>query len=172
MRAFALLTSTLVEASMTLHMGTVKAEYYDPFFAKWSGDGKRVLVTSTYLPTESAAKGESPPCAVVVFTVADRATSCVAYTRFPQSDVHLESASFGPTSGDVVVLWASTGQTLSETFHEVNGTWARNVNPATHPKKSVELRAFLKQDINQPPTLWAAEIAGGKSKEIWEPIPL
>ena len=149
----------------------VQAGYYDPFLAKWSSDGRRVLVTSTYLPTQSAKKGESLPCAVAVFTVADRGTSCVAYTRFPQSNVHLESASFGPTSRDVVVLWTSTGRTLREAFHEVNGTWARNVNPATHPKKSVELRAFLKQDINQLPTLWAAETASGKSREIWNPNP-
>jgi len=149
----------------------VQAGYYDPFFASWSHDGKRVLVTSTYLPTESLVKGESPPCAVAVFTVADRTTSCVAYTRFPQSDVHLESASFGPTSSDVTVLWASIGRTEGETFHEANKTWTRNVNPTVRPRKSVELRAFLKQDINQPPALWAAQITGGKSKEIWNPNP-
>jgi len=149
----------------------IQAGYYDPFFAKWSGDGKRVLVTSTYLPNQGAAEGESRPCAVAVFTVADRTTSCVAYTRFPQSDIHLESASFGVTSNDVVILWMSAGQTESETFRKEHGTWARDVSPAIRAKTDVHLRAYLKQDIDQPPSLWAAETTGNNSKEIWNPNP-
>lgn len=149
----------------------IQAGYYDPFLAKWSGDGKRVLVTSTYLPAKGPTKDESRPCAVAVFTAADRTTSCVAYTRFPQSDVHLDSASFGATSSEVVILWTSTGQTESETFHEMNRTWVRDVNSTIRPEKYVGLRVFLKQDINQPPSLWAAETTGSNSKEIWNPNP-
>lgn len=149
----------------------MQAAYYDPFQAAWSPDGERALVTSTFLPLSDTAADTHIPCAVAVFTVADRKTSCVSYTRFPKSDTHLESAAFGRSAREVVIAWRSSDKTEIETYREVNSNWKRVSASRNPPQESIHVKAFVKQDINEPPTLWATDPVSGKSKLIWNPNP-
>jgi dipeptidyl aminopeptidase/acylaminoacyl peptidase len=149
----------------------MQAGYYDPFQAAWSPDGKRALVTSTFLPLAGNAADSYLPCAVAVFTVANRATSCLGYSRFPKEDSHIESAEFGRSSQEVLIAWGTSGKTEIETYQEVNSIWERSSAALNSTQHKIRVKAFVKQDINVPPKLWATELASGKSKQLWDPNP-
>jgi dipeptidyl aminopeptidase/acylaminoacyl peptidase len=149
----------------------MQAGYYDPFLAMWSPDGKRALITSTFLPLPGATDDNPLPCAVAVLTVADRKTSCVSYTRFPKFDTHLESAAFGKSNQDVVISWRASGKTETETYREVNSNWEPVLAKQKPAKGNIRVKAFVKQDINEPPELWATDPSSDESKLIWNPNP-
>jgi dipeptidyl aminopeptidase/acylaminoacyl peptidase len=103
--------------------------------------------------------------------VADRRTSCVSYTRFPKSDTHLESAAFGKSNQEVVITWRASGKTETETYREVNSNWEPVLASQKPANGNIRVKAFVKQDINEPPALWATDPSSGESKLIWNPNP-
>jgi hypothetical protein len=147
----------------------MQAGYYDPFQAVWSSDGSRVLFTSTFLPPSVDDSTNELPCAAAVFTVADRTTTCVSFTRFPKSNTHLDSAVFGKSSHEVILKWRTDDSQASETYRETSSSW--KLASETDTSVTPQIQAFVKQDINEPPSLWATDSLSGDSRRLWNPNP-
>jgi hypothetical protein len=150
----------------------MQAAYYDPFQAVWSQDGRRILFTNSFMPVSNSQNEGGSPCAVAVFTVSTHAVSCIAWARYPKSNTHLVSASFGPSSNEVTAKWNDSGTISNETYRETNHDWspvdrALVANYDAHGTLSV----FVKQNIGVPPTLWARDPVTGESKFVWNPNP-
>jgi dipeptidyl aminopeptidase/acylaminoacyl peptidase len=147
------------------------AGYGDPFQASWSQDGRRVLVTSTYLSNPTDPAKANLPCAVAVFTVANAGTQCIAYSRYNGTGSHLRSAEFGGSSDDVRVQWSTRGMLTQEVYRQSAGNWhladTTNIKPQAVPRISLSIR----QGLDKPPTLWASDYVTGVSRELWNPNP-
>jgi hypothetical protein len=53
----------------------------------------------------------------------------------------------------------------------MNSNWEQVLASRNPTQESIHVKAFVKQDINEPPTLWATNPVSGKSKLIWDPNP-
>jgi dipeptidyl aminopeptidase/acylaminoacyl peptidase len=163
----------------------------------WSKDGRRILLTNTFLPLDGVDELEQAKrrksCAVVSVDRQSHATRCVFFTRDASMVVtadnpkplRVQAVSFGKTDDDVVahLSWHEQwGQT--EHYHLSNGTWhLMDSLPADRmsgrvqdnaPKQSdaaTALTLTIKQSLNDPPTLWATDKALAKSVKLWDPNP-
>lgn len=158
----------LVDAPSASRSGSV-----DTLEAVWSQDGERVLFTDTFFPVtpETESSQQQIPCAAAVFTVADRKSQCIAYTRYPRTDVRLRSARFGPSAREVVLQWSTAGKVTEEVYREQSGKWI--LIRVSAPSLSTQLSptVSIHQDLNDPPTLWVRDPTTGQSKELWNPNP-
>jgi len=174
-------TTPLVEAPNAWALGSA-----DVNRAVWSSDGKKVLLTNTYLPLNGVADSERParlhPCAAAVVELASRANSCVVFSAYDRAKKHLSAASFGESDEEVVLeFWNAPNTTTKERYRYDNGAW-RSAGPQASPEQQLPSQqptgaaseAFsvaVKQDLNTPPALWAADRETGRSKRIWDPNP-
>lgn len=149
--------------------------YVDALQAVWSPDSRRVLFTNSYLPlpdgSETRGTEETTACAAAVYTVATKSAACIAYARFPRENEWLRSAAFGASSNQAILHWSDNGRGLTEIYEETQHGWTVEPEMATSEARQQELRLFIKQDINEPPTLWASEPKAGLAKELWNPNP-
>ena len=151
------------------------AGYSDSLETVWSKDGKAVIFTNSYFPL-SDVEGEDNsqrklPCAAAVFTVVSRAVSCVAYTRFPKEPQSLRAAGFGSTSDEVTLHWTGEGTHTVETYEKVQSGWTLESNIAAEDKPQSNLKISIRQDMSEPPKLWASKQVTGLAKELWDPNP-
>jgi len=158
--------------------------YDDTTQATWSPDGKRVLLTNTFLPLDGVSEPESlkrrRACAAAVVDPPSEDSKCVAFSSFTAGGSKLAGASFGDTSDDVVLsYWDKT----ERRYHYRSGSWQSSGLP-TKPGEQVSsvagasarisrdtLSLQVKEDLNSPPVLWATDLQTGKSKQIWDPNP-
>jgi RNA polymerase sigma factor (sigma-70 family) len=157
----------------------------------WSEDGDRLLLTNTFLPLDGQIETERSrrlrPCAVADVELVSHKTQCIVYSRDGYiateenpTPLRLERASFG-TSKDEVVLnygWRD-GRMLTEWYRLQDGDWklSRSLpeqvegggseHSALNAPDLVSLQ--IKEDINEPPTLWATDVATSRSAKIWDP---
>lgn len=157
----------LVNAPSASRAGSV-----DRLEAVWSQDGTRVLFTDTYLPIGSETEPlQEVPCAAAVFTVADRRSQCIAYSRLPRTDTRMRSARFGESPHEVVLQWLTAGKVSEERYREESAKWTLSQVSDTSPPAGLAVTLSIRQDLNDPPTLWAADLRTGQSKELWNPNP-
>lgn len=158
----------LVNAPSASRSGSV-----DTLEAVWSQDGTRVVFTDTFLPigSETEPSQQEVPCAAAVFTVADRSSECIAYSRLPRTDTRLRSARFGGSSHEIVLQWLTAGKASEERYREESAKWALNQASDTPPPADLAVTLSIRQNLNDPPTLWAADPRTGQSKELWNPNP-
>ncbi len=158
--------------------------YGDTIQVTWSPDGKKVLLTNTFLPLDGVSEPERSrrlrPCAAAVVDPRSDDSKCVAFSNFTAGGSKLVGASFGETSGDVVLsFWDKT----ERRYHYQSGSWQPSGLP-TKPGEQVSSRAGasagisrdtlslqVKEDLNTPPALWATDLQTGKSQQIWDPNP-
>lgn len=166
--------------------------YFSKSKAEWSSDGKRVLLTNTFLPLTPVIAGSQErerPCVAVLVTVATMHLSCIAfYKSTPQfSDVlggsQLKDASFRESDGDVALLtgryegiqqirryrYDSQGwQIVSVTGVDLRegGTFDQIAEAERRlPRVSIH------QSLNDPPTLQVATGQPTGSALLWNPNP-
>jgi dipeptidyl aminopeptidase/acylaminoacyl peptidase len=153
--------------------------YFDENLAVWSPDGKRLLLTNTFLPFDTAAPKESMqmtrPCAAAVLVVATHETQCLTFTHInsisdqggPSTPLRLESASFGASANEVLLQFSRNDFHRVERFLYQRDAWSKEDEPA----KSASVAVGIRQTLNQPPVLWANDQASGSGKLIWDPNP-
>ncbi len=148
--------------------------YSDIIKAIWSSDGKRVLLTNTYLPLDGASESERSkrlrPCAAAVVDIVSNSSSCVAFSTFA-SDAKsgLTDASFGETDDDVVLSFQGrANDRAKERYHYERESWQQG-SLLTEPQQQITLQ--VKEDLNTPPALWASDPKTGRSSKIWDPNP-
>lgn len=179
-------TSPLIDAPVGRYLG-----YTTPVFSRWSQDGKRLLVTATFLPIDRTHSKHRPqevsPCAVAVIDLQPRQLHCLETVSSDGSQIgslpgrKLQNASFGNTSDEVTLQFGSSGHAPTrERYLYKDGSW----KPASSLSSTVEtvsapsdhetrerLQIDVRQSLNEPPTLWVKDTAMGNASELWNPNP-
>jgi dipeptidyl aminopeptidase/acylaminoacyl peptidase len=168
--------------------------YSDPSQVLWSDDGRRVLVTNTFLPLDQGERGSDPkylePCIIASVELPSLQTRCLIFNEartqwFTGHSYELDNLSFGIDKNEVI--WrARTSQTEQrvERFHYRDGAWtlfdSRTSDRVAGSRLSAEsgdgpesmaLRLEVKQSLNEPPTLWVENKSTGTGKKLWDPNP-
>jgi len=158
--------------------------------AVWSLDGKKLMLTNTFLPLDGVDEPEKSrrlrPCATAIVDLGSKLTSCIAFSRYtPTSASSLVSASFGENSNEAVLAFSdSSKKPKQERYQYENGDWRSATLPDDNEKNSSTkggaenlkggfpgLTAEVSEAPNNPPTLWATDPETGKSRRIWDPNP-
>jgi dipeptidyl aminopeptidase/acylaminoacyl peptidase len=148
------------------------AGYIDTLEAVWSPDSQTALFTNSYLPLPKSLE-EGPvegtiACAAAIYEVADEKTACIAYSRFPDENQSLSSAAFGSSSKEIVLRWLTYGKQKTEIYTKTERGWKLEPKMYAIYEQRPQIRIFIRQDINQPPTLWATDAKLGVSKQLWD----
>jgi dipeptidyl aminopeptidase/acylaminoacyl peptidase len=155
--------------------------YGDANLAKWSRDGKTVLVSNTFLPQDGVGEVErsdrARPCIAAVVTIASKGIECLAFGAGDRRSGLLD-ASFGPTDSEVVLRFSnSTSEPIERRYQYENGVWKltglsrdpRGPGPPSDDSNKLSLE--VKQDLNTPPSLWAVDSRTARRKKLWDPNP-
>jgi len=150
--------------------------YMDISEAVWSPNNQTALFTNSYLPLAAASVDKDerePACAAAVYQLHTQQTRCIAYARFPEVKEFLRSAVFGVSSNEVILKWFGEGREDVERYvKDRQGVWLRQADEASSKKlQQPPIRISLRQDINQPPVLWAHDEDTDVWKELWDPNP-
>jgi len=166
--------------------------YGQPIKAVWSPNGKKVLVTSTYLPLHGVGLDERSrrrrPCAAAVVEVDSLSVTCVR----PMSRTADASASF---VGDVsfgrsdeeVILSVTDSQNKyqpPERYQQRGGKWTRGARAADsqgatssrimqgrNNAGSDSFSVVVHQELNEPPALFVVDHDTTQRVKIWDPNP-
>jgi dipeptidyl aminopeptidase/acylaminoacyl peptidase len=162
--------------------------------ATWSRDGKRVLLTNTFLPLKDVDKStllqRTHPCSVAIVEIPSREVHCLAFSRNAMyvssaensAPLRLKAAAFGVNDDEVILKfgWWQDNRNLTERYRSLNGQWQivekDHGLPTGDKQPNVEgsAGAFslrIKQSLNEPPVLWATNAVTGTEREIWDPNP-
>jgi len=169
----------------------------DRSLAVWSRDGRRVLVGNTTLPLTRVSPAEREArrhsCALAAVDIPSLKSQCIVYTRDASSVIapdnpkpeRLQGAAFGFSNDDVILRFSWHGQWgQTEHYSYRAGTWhIVDIVPGDPVTGSPSLSAestrqaldgtvlTIRQDLNQPPVLWATDRGSGLSKALWDPNP-
>lgn len=149
------------------------AGYTDALEAVWSQDSHNVLFTNSYLPLSKPVGAgrpeESSACAAAFYMVAWKEATCVAYARFPNANQSLQSAVFGRSSNEVILHWSGEGKQETQFYAKTQEGWELEPVNEIADGLQTRLKVFIRQDINEPPRLWATWSGPAVSKPLWNP---
>jgi dipeptidyl aminopeptidase/acylaminoacyl peptidase len=149
--------------------------YIDALQAVWSPDSQQLLFTNSYFPLRNPSGKQTPEevssCAAAVYRVAEKEASCIEYARFPREKESLRSATFGASSNEVILHWSGEGREETDVYEKTHQGWALEPRKNTTVQPQPGLKIFIRQDINEPPVLWAAEANADLAKRLWDPNP-
>jgi len=177
-------STSLVNAPLARLQG-----YGQPLRAVWSADGKKVVLTATYLPLAGVESEErarrSRPCAAAVVEIPFTKVTCVRTMSrtIDPNGLFVRDVSFGKSNEEVVlnvVTIENKGEQI-ERYQEQGGTWKRLISFAEDngvrdqltredPNKGA-LSVFVRQGLNLSPALFATDLTHGQPKRIWDPNP-
>jgi hypothetical protein len=180
------LTSSLVDAPMGRGLG-----YGTMIHTEWSGDGRRLLLTNTFLPLgpvdADERKRRERPCTVAVYEVESHDVECVEFTKSDPNagslagSIALKAASFSPRGEEVLIRIGRPGETdKTERFHRYQGKWVEqgldlsedySVNFPVMSEQQATVTVAVKESLNEPPALWATNDRTGQNKKLWDPNP-
>ena len=150
----------------------------------WTHDGKKVLLTNTFLPLGGVDESERlkrlHPCAAAIFDTISREINCVVFNkRYLMKGAFVSDGFFTQHDDEVVlnIVTASSYYQISEDrFYYSSGNWkliTRSPSTAdTSANSSPSLFVIVKQNLNKPPALWATDPATRKMRKFWDPNPL
>lgn len=159
--------------------------------AVWAADEKRVLVTNVFLPLDerpgASSSRHTEPCAVASVDISSLVSRCLFLEAREQSPdtPRIYDVSFGENDDEVVVYAKSNSEGNVITKYKLQGgTWRvamvdgrdkadRKADKAPRSERDgiQALSVFVKQGLNDPPTLWASDRATGKARQLWDPNP-
>jgi len=154
--------------------------------AKWSPDGKKLLLTNTYLPLNSGVESEKLKrvhhCVAAIVEPASKECSCVVFSTGNRATKYLINGSFGESDQEVVLeFWNTPNKTTLERYQYENDGWrlAGTISDQAHQglkrlDRQLDAASFsvaIRQDLNTPPALWATDRETGQSNKIWDPNP-
>jgi dipeptidyl aminopeptidase/acylaminoacyl peptidase len=160
--------------------------YFDKLKATWSENGRRLLVTNTFLPTEGARSPDedhpSRPCAIAAIEVISLTTRCIVTARRQELEAsdsrgawRLQDVSFGADVGEVLATFdPPQRKQLIERYQDTAKGWLGPSNVSERPissKNSQKIEVHVRQGLNDPPTLWATSVLTGEQVQVWDPNP-
>jgi dipeptidyl aminopeptidase/acylaminoacyl peptidase len=164
--------------------------------AMWSRDGRRVLLTNTFLPQNGEEpadpSGRFGPCAIAAVDWPSRTARCVVADLVSGHDwtshaepPSLEELGFGSSDNDVFIQagpYRKCGRIVR--FHDTASGWTRvsfnrdsedphDCRGSSAPEDELAngLEVEVRQGLNTPPALWATDGRTGQSRELWDPNP-
>jgi dipeptidyl aminopeptidase/acylaminoacyl peptidase len=152
----------------------------------WSSDGKRLLLTDTYLPFEGVDEPERSKhlrlCTAAVKDLISDGISCVAFSTDKVPRRYLVCASFGSSDKEVILkFWNAPNITTEERYRSEGGQWycvERKMGQGSMvairrevDESEADFTLAIKQDLNTPPALWATDRKTGHGRIIWNPNP-
>jgi hypothetical protein len=180
--------SPIVDAPNAFMMG-----YPDLPKAKWTQDGRKVLVTGTFLPSPgvdaSGVENRGAPCHAAIVDIVSRESSCLTYSAYRRDDddtaptkISIRDADLSRDGTRVSLTFHRTGsqdfqekyyQTADREWHRVDQDVNKSVDTTEGGNQlgSSGLSIWIKQALDEPPTLWVTNRSTGQSKEIWDPNP-
>jgi dipeptidyl aminopeptidase/acylaminoacyl peptidase len=90
------------------------------------------------------------------------------YARYPKG---IDSVAFGASTDKVVLHLKGEGNGIVEEYQKVQRKWNFSSKGVAQDETQPDLAVFIRQDINEPPKLWASEQKTGTEKELWDPNP-
>jgi hypothetical protein len=160
--------------------------YLDSNRVAWAPNGDRVLVTNTFLPLVGQTPDEEDrrkvPCAVASVDLTLRTIHCLFFEQpTPLKQFHVLDVSFGNDSSSAVILSKTeSNDFIVQSFAFRNGQWklTSSVTPDLddHELPSLDtshcpIRIWVRQSLNDPPTLWVENRPTGKQRRLWDPNP-
>jgi hypothetical protein len=165
--------------------------YNDKNIAVWASDGSRVLVTNVFLPFEKkqglSSPGSTHPCAVASVDLPSLISRCLFFEEeAPASRVpRVVAVRFGQNRNEALVS-ATLGSTshVMQRFHLSDNGW-RLISPGSptvigkgadqipdmQTLQQDEPHLFIKQGLNEPPTLWVSDAQTARTRQLWNPNP-
>lgn len=156
----------------------------------WSNDGQRVLITNSYFPLEDGDRGRESkhrkPCAVGSVDLPSFRSRCLYFDgEGPwQSTDHVADVTFGKDRDEAIITVKSIRGARIVTFHLDNGVWhlfgenSLQEGGGTLAKAnskdgsdSESIRVYVKQSLNEPPTLWTSDLRTKETRQLWDPNP-
>jgi dipeptidyl aminopeptidase/acylaminoacyl peptidase len=172
----------------------------------WADNGRRVLVTNTFLTLDHVTAFErsqrTKPCAVASVDIPSMDARCIRNVDLPvtlqATTKHVLDIAFGADNDEALLLvdirsgkrteekysLQDSEERAEEKYILHNGVWTQtsstpvislddNIVPAMMKKPATDdhLQLFVKQSINEPPTLWVRDIRSGASRQLWDPNP-
>lgn len=186
--------TTLLDAPLGLSM-----LYYAPAQAKWSADGRELLLANTFLPLKGVSKVErrrraERPC-VAVYELASRNVTCVAPVKRSEEDVKnyqrgggffsLIDVAWGAEERAVVLTYYSVANgdddsfKMAPEFYQLrDGGWEQVKDSVTNESVRRSMLALeppvplsVHEDLNTPEMLYVEDRASGVVKRLWNPNP-
>jgi dipeptidyl aminopeptidase/acylaminoacyl peptidase len=154
--------------------------------AIWSAVGKELLLTNTFLPLGEANPNRTQrlfPCAGAIVDIGLNKTTCIAWSRYTQENrASLLSAMFSKNGSAVVLSFNTPNGTDKEVYERQGATWYRKqtIEENTVGEKGVigellngqfPVQLEIRESPNNPPALYATDLATGQSRKLWDPNP-
>jgi dipeptidyl aminopeptidase/acylaminoacyl peptidase len=157
----------------------------------WSDDGKRVLVTNLFYPADPDrgvnASPPTKPCVVASIDLPSLHRGCFYFdgATTPLSSTHVVGVRFGNDRNEALVYVKSNTQQPSViAFHLQSGLWKKipsvSITWSDEPSGEAilegapgrsDVRVYVRQDLNEAPTLWASNLRTHRAHLIWNPNP-
>jgi hypothetical protein len=161
--------------------------YLDNSRLAWAQDERRVLLTNTFFPLDPGHPEErKKPCAVASVDLPSLVARCLFFEEIAPKpgSAHVQDVAFGADNAIALVL-LRTGleKQIMQTYQLQDGAWRQTssnelgapVKALSHLKavqpQTGRVKVFLKQGLNDPPTLWATDEKTGRQRQLWDPNP-
>ena len=162
--------------------------YAGPEKAIWLKNGQSLILVNTYLPLENTDGPErqdrlQKPC-VAFFDDPPHGASCIAKVEQTSGEETLRTG-FGFFLSDVI--WDEVGNRLVLSYE----TWGNDNDPTQHEHTpevyrfdqgqwireaplrigTAPVRVAVRQDLNEPPSLFVSDPSGRNARKLWDPNP-
>ena len=153
----------------------------------WSDDETRILVTNSFFPSEVSSGGvismPTKPCAVASIDLPSLHRRCLYFMGDgePLSSEHVADVRFGRSRDEAFVYLKQTSRKQRLVIFHLNGEVWRQVSPdgtdttqlftPQNECNGTSVRIYVKQDLNEVPTLWAANNRAKQARSLWNPNP-
>jgi dipeptidyl aminopeptidase/acylaminoacyl peptidase len=152
----------------------------------WSPDEHRVLLTDTFLPLGEAGKTERSirlrPCALADIQLASLEARCIVFkSEFAVGEALADPPTFEKDDTEVDLgIRNSAGDIEKIRYVIEDDRWQRA--PLLQPGKEInpgiesqqyhrQLQIAVRQNLNEPPTLWVTNVNNRREKKLWDPNP-
>jgi len=151
------------------------AGWWSATTAAWSADGKSVALSNTFLPPngDGSANKLNRPCVAVVDLQTSHPT-CVEQLKEIENGNHfIEKIHFASGSSErLVVDLLSRGLFTSISYTRGDrGSWTAQPTTSESTFERATIDVTVKEGMNSPPVLIAADNVSKASKVIWDPNP-
>jgi dipeptidyl aminopeptidase/acylaminoacyl peptidase len=164
-------------------------DYFGPSKVVWSHDNRRVILLNTYIPLENSVETERDrllraPCIALLETGSHRIT-CVASVKqsgraqylAEGTAYNLTDVTWGKTSSEIILSYSTYGKPKGDELYEYGPeTYRLHDDMWTQvkdgpPPTSVHLWVGVRQDLNNPPTLFVSNSSKEQGLKLWDPNP-
>ncbi|MCU1315248.1 MAG: hypothetical protein JWN63_570 [Candidatus Acidoferrum typicum] len=148
--------------------------------ADWSSDGVLVMLSNTYLsPGENSSSYPKPPCIAIADLIKNSVT-CLEELSSPLrtgtaedgSRFYISSLHFQSHSHQAEVEYALPGDRaeIRDYTQAANGEWRRTITDLQSHERN-DLTVYIKQDLNEPAVLVAADTRRNICRIVLDPNP-